>query len=194
MSYYRVTAEPAELPITVADVKPFMRIDFDQDDSMIEAMIRAATTTLEAFTNRDFVTRTYQYTTQCLLPPDQYTPQTYLELQRGPLGAVTSAEYRLDSNQVTLEYTLQERSSYARLWVEDGETIDTDEVPNAFTVVFTSGYGAAADVPPPLKEAIKRFVLFQYENKDDTIPDTGHIIPAGVQFLARPYRLIAGYS
>lgn len=192
MSKFEVITAPTGSPVTLDEVKAFIRVTHTLDDTQIQAMIDAAITTVEAFTNRVLLSTVFRVSFPHLNPPNRNIPNEWVELRKSPVTAITSFQVLIDGNREDVAFQRQMSSRFDRLWVDDPAPIVTDPHPEAFQVTFTAGYGTAADVPDALKEAIKRLVAFQYENRDDTTPDTGHVIPSGIQFMARPFRIIPG--
>ena len=57
---------------------------------------------------------------------------------------------------------------------------------SGINVEFTAGFGEApADVPAPIREALKLWLGFLYENRDGEAPAGG---PAAAAMLLSPYR------
>src|SRR5687768_3624212 len=77
---------PAALPVTVAEAKQYARIDFDDDDAVIEGLIAAARDHLEQATGRTFVATTYKLTL------DEFADNEIL-LPRSPILSVDSVLY-----------------------------------------------------------------------------------------------------
>lgn len=194
MSNIEIITPPTGEVITLADAKAFIRVDHASDDVMIQAMIDTAVKMVQAYTNRTFLTTTFRWSGPYLLAPSRDVPKPFIELRKSPVVTVNSFTVLEDGIRSDVTFERQKSVTYDRLWIPDYEELDPDEHPEAYQVEFVAGYGDADAVPPGLKEAIKRLVAFQYENKDDTTPDTGERLPAGVKFVARSFRIIPGFG
>ncbi|MEP3125041.1 MAG: head-tail connector protein, partial [Nisaea sp.] len=61
--------------------------------------------------------------------------------------------------------------------------------PQAVTVAFTCGYGAAEDVPGPIKQAIKLMVGEWHKNREATVGQSLTELPLGVKALLASFRV-----
>ena len=166
------TAAPTVEPISLDEAKTFCRIDHDEEDDDIRALITSARMTCESFNGRQFCTATWA------LRLDSFPTDTegLIELLP-PVQSVTSIAY-IDPDGVaqTLSaslYSLDIYSEPARLRPAYGQSWPaTRDVMNAVTVTFVAGYGAAADVPEPKRLAVRRAVVYSYENRGNIIIGT----------------------
>ncbi|PRX17224.1 putative phage protein (predicted DNA packaging)/uncharacterized phiE125 gp8 family phage protein, partial [Orenia metallireducens] len=53
-------AEPAVTPITVAEVKEHLQIDNNDEDSLLDSYIKAATKAVENITGRSLITQSWR--------------------------------------------------------------------------------------------------------------------------------------
>jgi uncharacterized phiE125 gp8 family phage protein len=172
---YVVTVAPAETPVTLAEAKAFCRVDVDltADDTLITALIDSVVATGEQYTNRCFVTRTIEgyYSGMCT---SQLEQSYFLHVRRAPLIAISAVEYYSDDAYTAFtDFTLRQTHGFSRILFPSGVTdavIDADAV-YPWKVTFTAGYGAAADVPQDIKQALLAHVNFLYENRGDVIAD-----------------------
>ncbi|WP_175837097.1 head-tail connector protein [Burkholderia anthina] len=160
------TVPPEVEPITLDEAKLHLRVDIDDDDTLITALIVAARQFAESLTGRSFVTQTWQLTLD-------YFP-ICLELERGAVQTINAITYRDMSGVIqTVPFDAEangiQRSSdgnivadltalpariapaFGRIW-----PIPMPEI-GAVTVNYTAGYGADTDVP----EGIKRWMLLR---------------------------------
>lgn len=190
----RVTAlRDIELPVNADDARAQLRLDDEDDDLLIDAMIRAATEHLDGWTGilgRALMPQTWRQDYACF--------EDRLSLPLFPLISVTSVKY-YDANAVqqtfspaSYEVLTDALGSYvARLrnasWPS---SIDTNrQVP--VSVTYQAGYADAANVPMPIKQAILLMVGNFYENREAV--NVGNMvteIPLGAQHLIAPYRRI----
>lgn len=148
------TAPTAE-PVTLAEAKARLRIDGNDRDADLLAMLIAAREYWELDTRRQFVTATWQYWL------DEFPRNDgAIRPPRPPLISVVSLKYT-DTDGV--QQTLTPTTDYTvDTYLEPGRIVpayDTTwpsvrDVPGAVVVEYTCGYGAPAAVPQPIKTAI----------------------------------------
>jgi hypothetical protein len=131
-------AGPGEEPVSLAEAKAWCRIDSTDEDALLAALIAAARLQVEGLTGRALVTQTWRLTT-CPRGLAVELPVIPVQvLSAAPEGAV------LTGDAVLLAAP------------ESGE----------ISIDYTAGYGAAADVPQDLKQAVLTLVAFWYEHRD----------------------------
>lgn len=161
---YQITVQPTSEPITTAEAKAHLRVDFSDDDTYIDTLIVAARKVCEKFCNRAFITQTWRE--NC-----NYFP-AYLELSMSPVISVTSVKY-YDGNEVqqtlsTSNYQVDLLSDTATIYegISAGFPSVSSATINPIEVIYVCGYGAASDVPDDIKHAIKLMVSHFYENRE----------------------------
>jgi len=157
-------AGPGEEPVALADAKAWCRIDTDDDDALVTALIAAARLEVESFTGRALVTQSWRLTLECPVGREVMLPVV-------PVSAISAATADGEDIAVTLQ------GDAALLPDEGYETLSID---------YTAGYGAAADVPPDLKQAVLMLVAYWYDNRDGL-----GARPAGLEAALRGYRQVA---
>jgi uncharacterized phiE125 gp8 family phage protein len=170
-----VTTAPAAEPVCVEEIKTFLRIDHNEDDTMIAAFIKTARIWVENYCGRALITQTRQ------LKADDFPACAVIDQFRAPLASVTSVVY-IDAENVsqTLSsslYQVDTTSTPPRLGLEPDESWPTTRLNtfNAVIITYVAG-SAAADVPVAIKEAIKRIVRGLYEGCSmDDAADSGAI-------------------
>jgi uncharacterized phiE125 gp8 family phage protein len=157
-----VTAPTSE-PVTLEEAKTHCRVDFNDDDALLEGHIAAAREYCENFTRRQFVTATYALRMDDL--PDE------IVLPRPPLASVTSITY-VDATGST--QTLSSSLYTVDTYVEPGRIVPAYNATwpsvrghtNDVVVTFTCG-AAVANVPARAKQAILLLVGHWYENREE---------------------------
>jgi uncharacterized phiE125 gp8 family phage protein len=190
--YLSRTSAPATTPVSLAEAKSQLRVDFTDDDVMISALIDAATLHFDArdgVLGRALVTQSWDYRIDAF-------PRTWpfaIELPFPPLVSVASVKY-LDGAGV--ERTLTANTDYV---VEIAEFVgrirpayntdwpDTLADFNAVRIAFTCGYGAAASVPAPIRQAILLHVQKHYDRNLDASAQTA--LMSCIEALAGPFRM-----
>ena len=184
------TVAPSSRAVSLTDAKRHLRVDGNDDDLAIGTLIDAATGRLEEETYRQLVSATWR------MRLDEWPcdPDDGILLPRAPLQSVTSISY-VDLNGVTQTvptsvYVVapdrepgEIRLKYGQVW-----PFARNE-PNAITIDFIAGYGAASAVPGLLKSAILLMVGDWFENREDSISGTISKIPTGAQRIIDLYQL-----
>lgn len=190
-----VTA-PAVEPLSLSEVKLFLRVDHTSDDTLIASMLVSARQWVETYTRRALCTQTidFRYTDW----PVQYAP---LVVPYGPLQSVTSITY-VDEDQVvqTLgasNYVVRTQSGpkagRGTIEIADGVTLPSlsTQPDRPVTVRAVCGYGSAPQVPDGIKAAIYLLLGDLYEQRQETITGTSvGKTHTTVERLLGPYRLV----
>lgn len=180
---------PSAEPLTVAELKSRLRIDHSSEDTLIEALGKAARELIEGWTGCRMMTRTeYLYL-------DSFPPCDGIVIPVAPVTAVASvkvydednvattmdtADYMVDLNGPVAKVLLKSEASWP--------TIDAEErVANAVEVAFTSGYASSGAVPERLKTALHLLTGHLYENREATTPLELHELPLGLQAVIQPF-------
>lgn len=148
----KLITAPAAEPLTAAEIKT--KVGFgssEMADADLNALITGARTWAEEYCGRAFITQTWEKRLDAF--PDA------IELARGPAQSVTSVKY-IDTDGTlqtlaTSEYGLDDYDQNGLVYPLYGKTWpNTRDEPNAVRVQFVVGYGNAAAVPEPIKNAI----------------------------------------
>lgn len=197
MSLVLVTA-PTALPVTRDQAKAHLRIDHNDDDDYIDALIATATESLDGETG----------TLGRALMPQQYDWkfrhfEDYNKIPLPPLISLDLITY-IDLNQQlqTLDPSIYQvvglgtkwpgyfRHAYGKYW------FPTLNIPEAVTVRFTCGYATTDNdktfaVPKAIKQAILLIVSNLYENRNPVIAESGRVqvieLPKSTDALLAPY-------
>lgn len=165
-----VTAATAE-PVTLAEAKKYLRVDVTDDDTLITALITAAREHVEHASGRSWATQTLELTFEEF--------GGALELEQGPVTAITSIKY-IDTSGV-------ERTLGAGEYVLRGEIVqEVDAWPatyateDAVKVRYTVGETV---IPQAVKTAILVMLAHLYENRENAgeIPTTVRRLLNGVK-------------
>jgi uncharacterized phiE125 gp8 family phage protein len=175
-------------PVSLAEAKNFLRVEHDADDDLIALLIAGARGRVETQTRRALITQSWR------LVRDRW-PAGPLDVLPVPLQALTAARvHRADGSTQAIDlaaFTLDTASAPARLAFAGvpapGRAVGGIELD------IVAGYGdAAEDVPEPLRQAIRQFVVHWYENRGlVTIAQGFTVPPAGAHALIAPYRVLS---
>lgn len=198
MSIKVITAATAE-PLSVSEVKNYLRVDSSAEDALVGALIAAARTMCEQYTRQIMMTTTIEEywddfpASSASSPRDErgqwYSDYDIIRLGISPVQSVTSVKY-YDSNGVeqtisSSSYSLDSVNEPARILpVTSWNGIDPNRL-NAVTVRYVVGYASAADVPAPLKQAMLLMIGDMYEKRQDSIKQ----LPSASEYLMNPFRV-----
>lgn len=184
---------PSEEPISLSEAKLHLRVDIDDDDSLIEGLITAARRHAEeVITRRAFITQTWCHYR------DGFPPGRTMLIPRPPLQSVSGIYYTPQGgSEQTIssdDYHVDIHSDPGRIVLTSGASWpgDTLTAVNGVRVQFVAGYGDEADdVPGPIRLAIKMMIGHLYENRELTVA-TGHIqeVPFAANALLQSYRAL----
>jgi hypothetical protein len=204
----RQTVAPSVEPVTLDEMKLFLRQDDSADDALITGLISAARRSVELHTGAQLVNATFRMTLDSffgyqmpggnVLLHGVRIPETLggtglwpyygaIELPRFPVTAVSSITYT-DPGGATQTYStfdLDTDSLPARITPSYGTVWPVSrEVPNAVKVTFVAGYGTdGTAVPSTYTLAIKLLVAGWYENRESVQSIAGTRLPVQLQAL-----------
>lgn len=165
---WKVTTEPASEPLTTSDVKNYLKVEFSDDDTLIDLLIKSS---------RQWIER---HCRLALLPQTITEIMDSMPVERGfylnisPLRSITGIYYKdTDGNQQTWasgNYVTDAISYPPRIQRAYGVTSPTiyDEIASV-SAVYVCGFDDAASVPAPIKRAMMLMVADSYENREDYV-------------------------
>lgn len=167
---YTAPGEPGPYPLTVAEVKVYLKIDIKSDDDVITLLIQAATQFAETYTGRDLRTRTWTAT----LDRFKETHSDRIELRRNQIGVINFVKYFNDETTPVLttvdaaDYYLKKEQwwSYVVLkafssWPAD---VDGEQEEQRITVEFITILPVNFE---EIKVALLRILAAMYEDRGD---------------------------
>jgi uncharacterized phiE125 gp8 family phage protein len=191
-----ITAPTVE-PVALDEAKAHLRIDIDDDDLLITAMIAAARQYCENKARRSLLTQTWELTIDSFPGPSLMgvpfgTPYSLpghaILLERGPVQSITSIKYTdMASTEQTMpstDYVSDLSGEPARITPIFGRIwpINLPQI-GSVRVRFVAGYGDTADTVP---QAIRSWILLRlgalYENREEVAVGT-RIVVAELPFL-----------
>ena len=172
---------PAAEPVSLAEAKLHLRVDFDEDDALIQALISAARQAAEMLTQRQLVTARWRMVLDSFpgcglmgVPAGQtFTlPGHAILIPKSPLQSVVEIRY-LDMAGVSqvmpsAHYTVDKACEPARITPAFGQIwpVALPQI-GAVGVIFDAGYGTASAVPEGLKSWIKLRVGSLYGHREE---------------------------
>ena len=197
-----VVTAPADVPVSLSELKVHLRVDDDTEDALLGAMIKGATENAELYLGRSLITQTLR------LGLDRWpagraglpwcSGPRIVELARPPVQSILSATTYDDDDQATVVDTAVYRlangsNDRARLVLRKGESWPVSlRATDAIEIDYVAGYGdSSADIPEPIRQGILALIGCWFEHRDGAGWETAQPpLPVGAVTLWRPYRLI----
>lgn len=195
------TVAPAGEPVTLAEAKAWLRVDSNDEDVLIMALIEAARGHVETFTNRSLITQQLELSFDAFPNSSRWVDGGFrqtkggfscgreIALPRAPLQSVQSVKYYDEDGALqtfaSAGYHVDTRSQPGRIILhEDYDWPDVDTRPNAVVIAYTAGYGTPSAVPQGLRTALRFMVSHWFENRVhvnignivNDIPDTANTL------------------
>lgn len=181
-------AHPTSEPLSLAEAKGFLRIEHDDDDTVIETMIIAARTHIETLTRCAMIAQTWRFIR------DSWPDEGRIALRRGPLLSIEDVRIfnsegiasSLDSESFVIDRAANVVASPVWTLPVPGRVIAGIEIDAVL------GFGGAADaVPEDLRQAMRLLVAHWYEHRGLEHGTSGARLPVQVNALISPYRVLA---
>lgn len=183
----KVATPAASLPVSVSDAKAWLRVDTATEDSVIEAMVRAAIARIDGPSGIGWAMMAQTWA----LSLDEF-PDTIL-LPGAPVKSVTSISYvdtagaaqTLDESTYRVDISMDQARitpAYGQAWPA------IRQITGAVTVTYVVGEASAANVPADLKAAVNLLTAHLYENREASTVQSLTVLPLGVEYMIRDYR------
>jgi len=201
----QLVTPPAEEPVSLNEAKLHLRVDFDEDDELILALISAARQAAETITGRQFITARWKMVLDRFPGQEGMVnasesgfslPNHAILLFKCPVQAITSIQY-LDMNGVMqlmppAHYVLDTACEPARVTPVFSQIwpVSLPQI-GAVNVTFDAGFGAPPDVPQGIKSWIKIRVGSLYAHREEmSVLNRGRIDPLPfIDGLLDPYKV-----
>ncbi len=187
----RLVSGPDVEPVTLAEARLHLRVDVDDDDELISALIVVARELVEQVTRRALISQSWE------LLRDAFPATPTVALPLPPLQAVDGITYT-DSTGVThtfsaADYEVDTAGTPGRIALPSASAWPSDTLAavNGVQIAFTAGYGdAGADVPTAIRQALLLLVGHLYENRE-AVTDTRVLAttPLAFEYLLQTYRV-----
>lgn len=196
----KIKTQPAIEPVTAAEFKTHI-VDDGMADADAEAWITAARQLIETNTGLAMITQVWELTFDRWPSSSEnmwwdgvrvgsitelYGKPGIVELPKYPLqdvDAVTTYDESSNATSITVAdfFDIDAYSTRGRMALQSGATWPTAlRRTNAILIEYTSGYGdVAADVPAPLKLAVKNVAAYLYNHRGDGCDPKDALAAAG---------------
>ena len=182
----KIVTQPAAEPVTLAETKLHLRVDHNDEDGLINSLIKLARQDVERMCNLALITQTWDWSMDAW-------PDRLFSIPLWPLQNVTSIRWKnLAGTETTIDagnYIVDASSRPGRVSLNAAYSWPTDELYPlaAVTIQFTAGFGAdGASVPERYRQAILLLVGHYYENREAVLAGSGinvQLLPLGVTAL-----------
>ena len=156
---------PAVEPVTLAETKLFLRVDNEEEDTLIAMMIASSRRKAEQYIRRSLITQRWK------MAYDDYAPSR-INLMRGPVQAmVMVVSVQRDGSSSTLLPTTYHLSA-------NKDVLLFDAAPIGYQVELTyiTGYGdAPSDVPEPIRQGMLCHIAHMYNERDGSLEPDGMV-------------------
>ncbi|MCK5518882.1 MAG: phage head-tail connector protein [Alphaproteobacteria bacterium] len=207
---YRLTetTPPASEPLTLAEIKTFLRIDHSNDDAIVTDLISSARQICESVTGRSLITRSYSLFLDFW--PDASITEWWdgvregadvvgkirvLSLPKPPLLSVTLIKvYAADNTYAefpSVSYYVDTAGIPGRVVLTQGASPPTPgRAANGIEIQFTAGYGATVqNVPALLRQGMKQVIAHLYEHRGDSTDQA--LFASGADVIFQSYRVMS---
>lgn len=206
-----IVTAPAAEPVTLAELKTHLRITDSADDTYLTAIIVEARAEIEASSGLTLINQTWR------MALDQWpsmsgewwdgvrdghinmltgTPSE-LRLPRFPLSSITSVTVYAEDGTgtavtVASTFDIDTMQYPGRLTLKRGATWPIAlRASNAIVIDYVAGFGAtAADVPAPLRRAVRAMAGYLYEHRGDGCDAGQAYVASGAAGIVGRYRVI----
>jgi hypothetical protein len=208
-----VVTAPALEPVTLHDVKLQARISDDAEDSLAVDAITEAREMVEDYLGCSLINTTWKVTFDNWPGGDRdqwwsgtrdghirelHAPGSRsVVIPRWPLSSITSVTtYDEGSNSTAVTvanvFDTDTASTPGRLALQSGSTWPVALRPtNAIEIVYVAGYGAsAADVPAPLRRAIRNIAAYLITHRGDCEGPEDIFTGSGARHILQQYRVV----
>jgi len=203
-----VDTAPTQEPVTLQEVKEYLRVDDATDERVVRPFIETARRFCEEHTGRALMTQTLILYLDAF--EDSFDPlweglrtgpylnyyKNYVVLPRAPVASVSHIKTYDDADTATTlaatKYYLDNAREPARVVMRTGESFPTAlRVANAIEVKYVTGYTSAYNIPEPIKLGIMQHIAYLYEHRGDMY-DAKLPYPPMLRSLYAPYVIHRG--
>ena len=183
MSGLTVITEPTQEPLSLQEVKDYLRVEDSTDERTIRPLIETARRFCEEHTGRVLVQTTFKQFLDSIsdhLPlqegistgADLNYYRNYITLAKSPVISITHVKTFNDSDTATTfassKYYVDNAREPGRIVLRNGESFPLSlRVANAIEVEFVAGYTTISQIPEPLKVGMLQHIAFMYEQRGD---------------------------
>lgn len=208
----RITTNPESEPVSLMEMKRYLRIDDNSDDIVLSDQIIEARRFIEDQIGLAFISQSWR------LALDQWPAggeawwdgvremsitELYrsnvlqsVTLPRWPLVSITSVTtYDEDSNATAITvanvFDVDTYRTPGRITLKRGQTWPVAlRANNAIEIIYVAGYANAASVPMTMKRAIRQLAAFMYNHRGDDCDASQAFADSGAASLVDQFKVM----
>jgi len=208
----RITTNPESEPVSLMEMKRYLRIDDNSDDIVLSDQIMEARRFIEDQIGLAFISQSWR------LALDQWPAggeawwdgvremsitELYrsnvlqsVTLPRWPLVSITSVTtYDEDSNATAITvanvFDVDTYRTPGRITLKRGQTWPVAlRANNAIEIVYVAGYANAAAVPMTMKRAVRQLAAFMYNHRGDDCDASHAFADSGAASLVDQFKVM----
>ena len=202
MAGLQVTTAPTVEPLTLQEVKEYLRVEDSTDERVLRPYVESVRRIAEEHMGRALMPQTltlfidsFDEMEDPLWEGMRTAPylnyyKNHITLPRAPVTSVTSVSTFNDSDTETTmaasRYYVDSVREPARVVLRQGETFPTAlRVANAIKVVYVAGYTSAYAIPEPIKLGMLQHIAYLYEHRGDMY-EASKPLPPAIKTLYSP--------
>lgn len=207
MAGITVSTAPTAEPLSLQEVKEYLRLEDATDERVVQPLITAARIFAEEHMNRALMQQTITLFLDAVVDqdeplyegmrtaPDLNYYKNYIVLPKSPVQSVTSVKTFDDNDTATTmatsKYYVDTVREPGRIVLRTGETFPTAlRVANAIEVIYVAGYTSAFAIPEPIRMGMLQHIAYLYEHRGDMYEAQGG--PAIMKSLYAPFVIHGG--
>ncbi len=208
MAGLTVSTEPTQEPVTLQEVKEYLRLEDSIDERNLQPIVEASRKYAEEYLNRALMSQTITLSLDTTSDMDDplwegmktgpymNSHKNYIVLPKSPVASVTSVVTYDDADTATTfaasKYYVDTAREPARIVLRTGETFPTAlRVANAIVVIYVAGVASPYNIPEPIRMGILQHIAYLYEHRGDMYSPIA-TVPPMLQMLYSPYRIHSG--
>ena len=180
---------PAVEPISLEEAKAFLRVETSDEDAIIASLIASARIHVEAQAQLALVTQQWRIVLDC------WPAHGRIAVRPGPLRGVTAArvfDFDSETRAVDTQSLVPDKGSSMLAFMPWMLPMPT-RIAAGIEIDVTVGFGdSAADVPEPLRQAVRLYVAHWYENRAVLAAEGATVaLPSSAAGLIAPFRMLS---
>ena len=195
-------APPAAEPVSLAEARAWLRVDTNDEDSVIASLISAARMLVESATRRALVTQGWRMTLDAWPASGGDGSWSVLATRPGPAPSeivIPLAPVQAISTVLVYDAAGQPQTLGAATWrlvgaPERARLLFAAQPPQpaapaaGIEIDLVAGYGDPPDTPAALRHAILALVSWWFDNRGDVATTDANTLPPRVAALIAPFR------
>ncbi len=149
-----LTAAPTTEPLTMAEIKLFLRVDGNEEDTLLNSLTTVGRELAEKYIGKVLITQSWQM-------HQVHVAGQNIALTPAPLQSITSVKAELNGVQTTLD-----NADYKVNLSNDSLKFIRAPSADSIIIEMVVGYGGAEDIPAPIKQGILHTISHLYHNRE----------------------------